>query len=187
MNKHMLRQQVNSAYQNLSGNDRLKAEKKIYEYLFQWSGWKQAETIAVTVSLKNEINTGPIIETGWQQGKRMCVPKIEPEQRGMDFYEIQAFGELERTIGQIYEPKKNICPLVPPEQLDLVLVPGLVFNRQGYRIGFGGGYYDRFLKRADFSTAALIHPFQLQDRIPVEAHDVPVQTLISSQGLIHVE
>lgn len=187
MNKHMLRQQVNNTYQTLSANERLKAEKKIYEYLFQWNGWKQAETIAVTVSLKNEINTGPIIEAGWQQGKRMCVPKIEPEQRGMDFYEIQQFDELERTIGQIYEPKKNVCPLVPPEQLDLVLVPGLAFNRQGYRVGFGGGYYDRFLNRADFSTAALIHPFQLQDRIPVEAHDVQVQTLISSEGLIHVD
>ncbi|WP_179124135.1 5-formyltetrahydrofolate cyclo-ligase [Marinococcus halophilus] len=186
MNKHRLRQQINSSYQALSGSERLKAEKKIYEYLFQWDGWKQADTIAVTVSLKNEINTGPIIETGWQQGKRICVPKIDPEQRGMEFYEIQNFGELERSIGQIYEPKKSVCALVPPEQLDLILVPGLVFNKEGYRIGFGGGYYDRFLNRADFSTAALIHTFQLQEHIPVEAHDVPVQTLISSDGLLHV-
>ncbi|GEK59395.1 5-formyltetrahydrofolate cyclo-ligase [Marinococcus halophilus] len=186
MNKHRLRQKINSSYQALSGSERLKAEKKIYEYLFQWDGWKQADTIAVTVSLKNEINTGPIIETGWQQGKRICVPKIDPEQRGMEFYEIQNFGELERSIGQIYEPKKSVCALVPPEQLDLILVPGLVFNKEGYRIGFGGGYYDRFLNRADFSTAALIHTFQLQEHIPVEAHDVPVQTLISSDGLLHV-
>ena len=83
----------------------------------------------------------------------------------------------------ILEPGED-CPLVPREEIDLVLVPAVCYDRRGYRLGFGGGYYDRWLERFEGPTVGLCREAVLQETVPIEAHDRRVDTLITEKGCL---
>ena len=98
----------------------------------------------------------------------------------MDFYEIRDFSELQKGAYGILEPTGD--RLLLPQKDDLMLVPGAAFDRNGYRIGYGGGYYDRYLRRhPDMKTIALAYDFQIISRVPAEEFDVPAGEVLFPQ------
>ncbi|HLQ72437.1 MAG TPA: 5-formyltetrahydrofolate cyclo-ligase, partial [Bacillota bacterium] len=141
----------------------------------------------ITVSGGFEWDTYNIIEKAWQQGKAVCVPKCYPKEQKMIFYRFQSFGELEVVYYNLKEPKPIEANKVKKNDLDLIIVPGLLFDSSGYRIGFGGGYYDRFLTDYRGQTVALTSSQLLIDSIPKESHDMAVSHIITEKGIIHVE
>jgi len=151
--------------------------------LFNDLGWKQAKTIGITVSRPPEVDTFQIIPKAWEQGKQVVIPKCLPKTKEMEFRILEKFSQLERVYFNLYEPIVDKTKKVDPNQIDLLIVPGLAFNSSGYRLGFGGGYYDRFLKHYNNETVSLAFPQQLVEEIPVEAHDLPVGKIITSQGV----
>lgn len=156
----------------------------IHTVLFQQPDWLKAETIGVTLSQFPEVDTFAIIQKGWEEGKRMVVPKCYPEQKKMIFYEITSFEQVEKGYFNLFEPLPEKTKAVQKEDIDLLIVPGLGYSKDGYRIGFGGGYYDRFLKDFKGITLSLAFREQLVDEVPAETHDIPVQKLISEEGVI---
>jgi len=159
---------------------------QIAQQLYQDECWKQASTIAITISKSPEVDTWQMIRKAWDQGKRIVVPKCEPISRALDFRELNQFSHLESVYYGLLEPIVAETKKVNPDEIDLVIVPGLAFSRTGYRLGFGGGYYDRFLANYQGNTLSLAFESQIVPGIPTEAHDIPVSKIISNNEVIKV-
>lgn len=157
---------------------------RVAQQLFQDDNWMEASTIAITVSKAPEVDTFQVIRKGWEQGKRMVVPKCEPKSRQLNFRELKRFSELETVYYGLLEPIVSETESVNPDEIDLVVVPGLAFSKDGYRLGFGGGYYDRFLANYRGNTVSLAFKDQIVPDVPVESHDIPVRKIVSSEGVI---
>ena len=107
---------------------------------------KIAANIGVTISRFPEVDTQPIIEAAWKWENKIAVPKCIRETKEMDFRLLTSFDELETVYMDLLEPIVEQTESMGKEEIDLQIVPGVVFSNEGYRIGFGGGYYDRYLK-----------------------------------------
>ncbi|TCI46269.1 5-formyltetrahydrofolate cyclo-ligase [Exiguobacterium sp. SH3S2] len=140
--------------------------------------WQQAHTVALTLSLDLEVNTRPLIDTALKAGKSVLVPKVT--EQGLTFHEIRTFSDLEPGVMGILEPTTAETDL----DIDACIVPGRVFDRSGYRIGWGGGYYDRFLATYRGATIALAYDVQVLDEIPIEPHDIPVELIVTEREMI---
>ncbi|WP_215142624.1 5-formyltetrahydrofolate cyclo-ligase [Exiguobacterium qingdaonense] len=174
--KAALRRTVHEYIKQMS--DRPHLDRLIHKRLFDTDLWKESQIIAVTSSLPLEIDTSPIIHEAFLEGKTICVPKVKGQ--GLTFHIIHSVEDLETSVMNILEPT------TPPmnEPIDLCLVPGRVFDRAGYRIGWGGGYYDRFLETFSGTTIALAYNTQLVSHVPTEPHDLPVQWIVTEKEMI---
>ncbi|MBP2078189.1 5-formyltetrahydrofolate cyclo-ligase [Oceanobacillus polygoni] len=185
MDKTKLRKETINRLKNLPIDEKKQIEMEIMERLLSSELWTNAETIGITMAQNFEWATEPIIEAGWKQKKRMVVPKCIPADKQLDFYEISSFDQLEAVYFNLLEPKPDQSRFVQKKGIDLLIVPGILFDRSGYRIGFGGGYYDRFLVDFNQKTASLCSGDQLVDQIPKEKYDLPVQYVITNKEIIH--
>lgn len=159
--------------------------EQIVQWLIATSQFHVAKTIAVTMSHFPEVETRGLIQHAWANGKTVVVPKSHPDTREMTFYVLNDFDQLEVVYAGIEEPIESRSQAIELEAIELVIVPGVVFNTQGYRIGFGGGYYDRFLSRYKGQTVALAFEEQVVASIPVDAHDIPVQQILTDKRMIY--
>jgi len=129
------------------------------------------------VSFRNEADTTAIIQAAFVSGKRVAVPRVNGKE--MDFFEIQSMEELQTGSFGILEPKES-AKMVFPEEGDLMLVPGAAFDPEGNRIGYGGGYYDRYLaKYPELYTIGLAYDFQMLEDLPSEEFDLKLKEVIS--------
>ncbi|MBM7713810.1 5-formyltetrahydrofolate cyclo-ligase [Siminovitchia sp. FSL H7-0308] len=184
MDKKSLRKMMGEKLQTL---DRFRYEQMSYEIgksLVDTEEWKEAKTVALTVSRFPEVDTWQLIRKGWDQSKRVVVPKCHAETKQMTFRQIHSFTNLEHSFFGLFEPKEHETDAVSKEEIDLVIVPGLLYNRAGYRVGFGGGYYDRFLKDYRGYTISLAFSFQLIDHLPHEEYDIPIGKMITEKEII---
>ena len=184
MGKDVLRKEMLISLEQIGLVERKRAEKAIHGHLFDSLLWNEAETIGVTLSTGKEWDTKAIIEQAWLENKSVCVPKAIHETRALHFYEITSFTQVEKGYFDLLEPIVTETTRMDAESIDLMIVPGLVFMPSGYRIGFGGGYYDRFLEYFDNTTLSLLHSNQLVESFPAEPHDIPVRYLITEKGLM---
>ena len=184
MDKKTLRSQIRAILNNLSDSQYKERSAAIAHTLLQQTYIIDGKTIAITMSNRPEVDTKLIIEKLWQLGKQVVVPRCIPATRAMQFYEITSFDQLERIYMDILEPIPSKTTAVEPEQIDCILVPGIVFDRAGYRIGFGGGYYDRFLQTCDAFKISLAFHEQIVACVPKEAHDIPTQMIITDKEKI---
>lgn len=184
LNKRELRNCILNELQDLDIAEINRIELNIMKKLFAHPFWKQANRIGITLSYRNEWNTVPIIERAWSEGKEICVPKTDHVNKRLLFYKITQFDDIEVGFAHIREPNPERTALVRKHELDLVIVPGVVFDRSGYRIGYGGGYYDRFLQHFTSNTLSLCSEMQLVPTLPVEPHDIPVHYLITDKNVI---
>ncbi len=120
------------------------------------AGVANASTIAVTISRGLEIPTRPVIEQAWEEGKQVCIPKCDPDTKKMQFRTYQTDDQLETVYAGLLEPVIEKTKEVKPSQIDLMIVPGVCFDTDGFRIGFGGGYYDRYLSDYKGKTVSLL-------------------------------
>ncbi|WP_046173833.1 5-formyltetrahydrofolate cyclo-ligase [Domibacillus indicus] len=184
MDKKQIRESIK---QKLAAMERPVYEQKSFEAaskLYALAEWKKAKTVALTVSADFEVDTWQLIRSAWLGGKKVYVPKCHPADRTMQFHRLDRFSDLEKVYAGLYEPNPEKTVLIEPNQLDLVIVPGLLFERRGFRIGFGGGYYDRFLSSYEGQTISLAFSIQLSDTLPVEKHDLPVQKIVTEKEVI---
>jgi len=157
--------------------------KQIRNRLFATSLWHGAGTIGVTLSIGREIETMAIITKAWTEAKRVAVPKCNPNNRTLSFYELQTFSQLESGFFGLMEPNTSKTEAITQDSLDLLIVPGIVFNHQGYRIGYGGGYYDRLLSDYEGVTVSLLLESQMIGDIPIEPHDQRVDWMITEKNI----
>lgn len=182
-----MRKSVLMKLKNLSADDYRAMSERIYIRLIETSDFKKANTVALTISRKTEVDTRKIIEICWEIGKKVVVPKCNPKTKTMDFREISSFNQLETVYLDLQEPDPLKTTSIEAKEIDLLIVPGVVFSDEGYRIGYGGGYYDRFLVIYTGVTASLAFNMQLVSQIPVEVHDLPVDRIITEERVIECE
>lgn len=163
--------------------DKTKVER-IYYSLATSDEWKNSSTIGITLSFDYEIDTIPLIEHALELGKTIVVPKCNPDDKSLKFYKIENFEQVEIGYYDIPEPIASKCEEVELGNVDLLVVPGLAFNFDGYRLGHGGGYYDRILSEFKGVKAGLAISDILTNELVIEEHDVPVDLIFSEFGRI---
>ncbi|GMA07958.1 5-formyltetrahydrofolate cyclo-ligase [Tetragenococcus halophilus subsp. flandriensis] len=176
MDKSSLRQQGKQKLAELAKHKdkKRKKEQQITTLLFHSKLWKEAQTIGMVRSQSFELNTEPIMKKALSQGKKVVVPKTLPE-RQLNFYEIDENTTYQLSDFGIEEPVNNL--VIAKNDIDLILVPGLIFSKKGYRIGFGKGYYDRFLEDFPGKTCGLVFSEQLNDDWQAEEFDQAVMRI----------
>ena len=147
----------------------------LHDALLQHDDYQHANTVGVVLSMPHEVDTYGLIETAMKDGKHVYVPETDYARKEMHFKRLLDLNDIgldEKGINHVTTQTEI------NDTLDLVIVPGVAFNDAGYRIGYGGGYFDRFLSQhPPKHTISLLYDFQLSD-IPVAAHDIPVETQI---------
>ncbi|OEH92924.1 5-formyltetrahydrofolate cyclo-ligase [Bacillus solimangrovi] len=161
--------------------------EQIANLLYEQSVWLEAKTIGLTVPMPREVNTRIIMEQAWKQDKQVATPKCIPSQRKMDFRQIESESDLEQSYAGLYEPIPEKTLRIEKNEIDLLIVPGLCFDQSGYRLGFGGGYFDRYLEGFRNHTVALAFDFQVLSYIPTEKYDLNVDFLITNKGVQQFE
>lgn len=182
MNKQSLRKQMIHQLKLINPEEKLAIGKQLTTHLFNTSIWKDASVIGVTVSQNFEWDTKTIIEQAWEERKKVTVPKCNITNKQLSFYQIKTKTDLEHGYANIMEPIIAQTKKVDKQLIELLIVPGIMFDKHGYRIGFGGGYYDRFLSSFTGITVSLAHTKQIINSLPVEVYDIPVQFLITEKG-----
>ena len=172
--KSELRKQVLQEMKAIPRTQKVTLDLALTERFLQHPFYQEAKTIATYLSFPHEFQTQELIEQALKDGKKVLIPKTYPKGR-MDFvvYDPQ---QLAKTSFGLLEPQGDL-EVVDASQIDLIHVPGLAFTTEGYRIGYGGGYYDRYLKHITGHTLSTIYPCQIQD-FSSENHDIPVQEVL---------
>lgn len=147
---------------------------------------KDAKCIMCYVSFGSEVFTHNCIEDWLRSGKKICVPYIagsDSDQKSMLALEITDFNELSPGSYGILEPKFETCKIISPDDIDVIIIPGLAFDICKNRLGYGGGYYDRYITdvRNDCKRVAVCFDFQVVENIPAEMHDQRVDILVTDR------
>ena len=163
---------------------RAEISRKISAKLFTCPEWQEAKAVFCYVGTERELDTREILLAALRSGKRLAVPKVEGKGI-MTAREILDLNGLAAGAMGISEPA-GLPPVIRKEDIDLVIVPGLAFDKAGYRLGYGGGYYDRYLSGLSLSTIGLCPEQRLLSDIPRETHDQKVQMLITEARILRV-
>lgn len=193
MSKAEQKKKLRSAYlkkrNEMDSEKRRECSEKIRERLRRSKRLKTASTVFVYAAYKSEVETQKIMSDLLKMGKRVAVPKVNGEE--MDFYEIQSWEELFPGFQGILEPQGADKEPVIPEDSDVMLLPGAVYDRRGGRIGYGGGYYDRYLKKIKDTYGkepylmALCFQSQLYPgKLPSEEHDRKMDCVLTEKSII---
>lgn len=176
--KSELRKQVLHEMKAIPRTQKVTLDLALTERLLQHPFYQEAEVIATYLSFSHEFQMQELIEQALKDGKKVLIPKTYPKGR-MDFvvYDPQ---QLVKTSFGLLEPQGDL-EVVDASQIDLIHVPGLAFTTEGYRIGYGGGYYDRYLEHFSGHTLSTVYPCQVQQFMP-ENHDIPVQEVLIDEG-----
>lgn len=144
--------------------------------------YKNAKTILFYVSAKkNEVDTHALIHDALSKGVRVLVPVTDFDKNELIVSELRDMNELEPARFGLLEPAGNAIRPVDPAEADIVIVPGVAFDRECRRVGFGGGYYDRLLSGGGAVSIALSYEGQMVDRVPTDSHDVPVDIIVTEK------
>jgi 5-formyltetrahydrofolate cyclo-ligase len=182
-NKARLREEFKARRLEISKNEVQKRSKLIVEELLTLPAFFRADVIHTYISSKNnEVDTHDLIRLLLKQKKRVVVPISDKATRTMKHSELFSLSELVGGAYGILEPR--MYRPVPVADLQAVIVPALAVDRNGNRLGFGAGFYDRFLSGISLPTIALAYDFQVIDNVPQEPTDIPVSFVVTDQEII---
>lgn len=186
-NKKTIRKTMLDKRKQLSNDEIIEKSSFIAKHLYNTTYYKNSNFIMTYINFRKEVITKGIIQNSLEKAKDIGVPITVPKTRKLIVSKLNNFEEeLELGFYNILTPKKEYIRKVEPSSIDLVLVPGAAFDKRGYRIGYGGGYYDTFFTTLNKNTIKIGLAFQMQimDKIPNEHHDIPVDFIITENGLI---
>lgn len=172
--KKILRNKTIAAMKELPQSVKAEADSQLTQRFTQLPAFQEAKTLATYLSMGHEFSTASLIQAALQDGKRVCVPRTYPQGR-MEFVEYDP-EILEKTRFGLLEPNEK-GKLVDQSEIDLIHVPGVVFQSEGYRIGYGAGYYDRYLADYSGKTVSTIYYIQEGEFQP-DAFDIAVQEVL---------
>ncbi|WP_169871048.1 5-formyltetrahydrofolate cyclo-ligase [Shouchella patagoniensis] len=177
--KKEIRKQVKDELQRLSKEVYHERSLKLTNKIQTSPFWKRSTTVALTASRFPEVDTYPLIYAALEQEKQVALPRTNINDRTMQFFSIKSMKDLEMQSFGLMEPIPERCQVVNHSVFDLILVPGVAFTKDGKRLGLGGGFYDRFLPGQRAPLMSVCFHEQLKIDLPIEAHDVKVDLVIS--------
>jgi 5-formyltetrahydrofolate cyclo-ligase len=187
--KKALRKRLLAERNSLSAPERILKSSRIMYRLMALQEYRMARTVMFFVSHGSEVITDIMIGQALRDGKHAAVPRTDPANCGISAHKVKSLEhDLEpRTYG-IREPKPGSCPEVAPGKIDLVLVPGVAFDAAGHRIGYGKGYYDKWLKKfAIGKRVGICFDCQLIRSVPKTESDMPVAKIVTEKRVVEIE
>lgn len=187
--KTRLRQHYKQIRSSLSPQEVAAHSQEVAQQLFSSILWQQATTIMLYLSFQQEIITDGLFQQGWQEGKTMAIPICNPADHTMTLTRLTSLAQLQLNQYGIRELPAEQQQPIAPDAIELSLIPGLAFDLQGNRLGFGAGYYDRYLPQLkhDVPKLALAHQCQLHPAtLPTDCHDLPMDYILTEQQLYHI-
>jgi len=185
--KKELRKKVQEIRDSLDPEQRRLLSAEIGENLWSIPEFNQAETLLFFLSFRSEVDTKPMILRALEEKKAVCVPCTDMENKAMMASRIMNLdGDLRMGNYNILEPREECLRPVPPQRIDAVLMPGVAFDLTGGRLGYGGGYYDRFLERCSPSCLLIALCFELQivEHVPCADHDIHIHKIVTENRVI---
>ncbi len=181
MDKKELRKKIRTVREEFQ--DKKTASEKIARTFLSLAETEKAEVIALYCSMPEEVATDELIVSLLGEKKTVCVPLVT--EKGMLFIRIRSLADLRKTGSfGIREPEYSREDVVPADKIELAVFPGLAFDKNGNRLGYGGGYYDRaFARNAAAEKIALCFSCQLLEHIPSESHDLKVDKIITEESV----
>lgn len=174
MTKQALRARMRQQKKAMTPGEIAKKSLALCRMVLEHPAYRDAATVYGYLPFNQEVDLTPLLLQALADGKQVALPKCCG--REMHFILISDLSRIRRSA--IGAPEPIADAPVARDETALVIVPGVAFDRRGYRIGYGGGYYDRFLmQEPNHSTIALCYDFQVLPRLETEPHDIPVQTL----------
>jgi len=188
--KKILRKEILAKRKNINTVEKEEKDRKILEKFYESKYYIEAKNIFIYISYDSEINTKGIINKALMDNKKIYVPRTEFKTRLMDAVKITSLDNLIESEYGILEPSAE-KPHIDPNGLDLIVVPGVAFDRNGGRMGYGAGFYDRYFEKISKDNMkkviklALAYDFQILEKIPMNEQDVPVNYIITESKFIH--
>ncbi|KPU44188.1 putative 5-formyltetrahydrofolate cyclo-ligase [Oxobacter pfennigii] len=184
--KKELRSRIIKERQKISREDVLKKSLEIKNKLFNIPEFINAKRVMFFVSYKNEVDTIDMIDEAMKLGKEIIVPIVVPGEKDLLLSKLNSMNELEESSYGILEPPKKYIRPVSAEEIDFVVAPGVAFDENGFRMGYGGGYYDRLLSKISKSckVAAIAFEMQIVPEVPTEPHDMRIGMIITEDRII---
>ena len=175
MDKKELRRSIRERKRAMTEGEIVSRSEALAKLFLSSEAYQNAKTIYGYLPYNQEVRTVPMLERALQDGKRVAVPKCYGDE--MKFIFLEDLSKVERGYAGIPEPIAD--DPVADDTPALVLMPGMAFDPQGHRIGYGGGFYDKFLAaEPDHPTLALCYEFQMLPHLETEEHDIPVDYVI---------
>lgn len=187
--KNQLRQQYKQIRRELSPITVQQNSNRIAAQLFATDLWQQSQTVMLYLAFQNEVATEIIYRQGWQAGKTMLLPICASQNGLMEMSRIDTLDVLQYNRYGIGELPNALQKIIAPEEIDLCLIPGIAFDLAGNRLGFGAGYYDRYLLRLrpNVPRIALAHQCQIYaGRLPVDTYDLPMDYILTEKQLYKI-
>lgn len=180
-----IRQQVLAQRDGLSASRRQELSAAAIARVLALPAWRASQAVLLYASFRSELPTQALIAEALSQGKQVCLPQCLVATKALVPRCIQGMQDLKIGAYGIIEPDPEKTQALDPSALSLVLVPAAVFDRRGHRLGYGAGYYDRFLPSCPQAfTLGLGFGLQLVDQLPIEPHDVALKALATEQGVL---
>ncbi|MDI6824751.1 MAG: 5-formyltetrahydrofolate cyclo-ligase [Bacillota bacterium] len=182
----LLRRQVLEQRLALPAHRVAELSERVRAHLLSHPAWQACRAVLAYASFRQEVDTFPVLAAALTQGKELILPRVDRRRKRLDLLRVSDPGaDLRSGYQGILEPDPARCPPVDAARIDLVLVPGVVFDRRGFRLGYGGGYYDRLLASLPGAVrVGLAFSLQVVDEIPALAHDLPVDILVTEEGAL---
>jgi 5-formyltetrahydrofolate cyclo-ligase len=184
MEKHEWRKYFLAARRALSAFQRASFSSAIHRRVLSHPAWQRARTVGAYIALPDEVQTHSLLRLARECGKQLAAPIVDPLKQRLTFHKLSRLADVCLRRPGLLEPSRSHP--VAHEQLDLVLVPGIGFDERGFRLGFGKGYYDRFLETCRAFRMGLAFENQLTSLLPTKSWDIPVNCIVTEKRLIPV-
>lgn len=184
--KAQFRRLAKLARGSIPASQRHEFDKAIAHKFLSLQATANAKTIALYASCKGEVDTTMIFETLNRANKTVCYPKVL-DTRKMSFYKVSSLSELKPCFMSIPEPQIDKSRYIEPQEIDLIVVPGVAFDTRCRRIGYGGGFYDTFLSSAtcDLVKVALCYEVQVFKEVVTNKHDVKMDVIVTEKRVLN--
>lgn len=183
--KSKLRKRMMSIRENQDAVEAKIKSFQIQKNLLSSEEFKKAKTIMLYASIKNEVQTSYLIEEALKNKKRVVLPITDTKNNKLLLSELQDIKHLHAGAFSIPEPKKGFVKLVKEKEIDLIVVPGVAFDKNGCRVGYGKGYYDKLLEKLkNVTKVGIAFELQIINKSFDEKHDVPLDKIITEERVI---
>lgn len=189
LKKKELRKYILDIRNNMDEGEKQEKDSVIRDKFLESDYYKNSNKIFIYISYSSEIDTINIINRALNDGKDIFVPRTIFETKEMDAVKINSLKNMKKDRYGILEPEEG-RPCIDPNELDLIVVPGVAFDNNGGRMGYGAGYYDRYFKkistekRNHVKKIALAYDFQIVDNVPMNNQDVNIDYIITEENII---
>ncbi len=186
-NKKEIRKAMIDQRKSLTSEEIRRKSLEIFHQLQSIKHYKNARKLMTYVPFQDEIHTTLLIADFLEKNRNVYIPVTQPKEKRIIVSELLDIDkDLEPGHFGVLEPTASTLRPIDPQLIDLVIVPGLAFTKGGYRIGYGGGYYDRFLPtlEQEHVTIALAMDFQIVDSLPIDHYDIPVDLIVTESQII---